>query len=80
MWELYGVWTWFLSLYTDFLEEEGEAGLGGGTREFDRKRLASLVTFGVIGSAAVSCIFVGWLGEFWSQAGKGDGLCTRKMI
>lgn len=62
MWELYGLWTWFLALYTDFLEEEGEEGLGGGMGESDRKRLASLVTFGVVGSAAVSCPLVGWIG------------------
>lgn len=63
MWELYGLWTWFLSLYTDFLEEEGEAGFGGVRSESARKRLASLVTFGVVGGGVVSCIFVGWLGE-----------------
>lgn len=63
MWELYGLWTWFLTLYTDFLEEENETGLGGGMGELDRKRLASLVTFGVVGIGSVSCVFVGWLGE-----------------
>lgn len=63
MWELYGLWTWILTLYTDFLEEEGEVGLGGGTEESDRKRLASLVAFGVVSSGAVSCVFVGWIGE-----------------
>lgn len=77
MWEVYGVWTWFLSLYTDFLEEEEENGLAGGTTEFDRKRLASLVTFGVVGSAAISCIFVGWIGEFSSLRNKaGTLLCS----
>ena len=63
MWELYGLWTWFLTLYTDFLEDQGEAGLAGGTGELARKRLASLVTFGMVGSGLVSCVFVGWIGE-----------------
>ncbi|CAM9271957.1 unnamed protein product, partial [Laminaria digitata] len=63
MWELYGLWTWILTLYTDFLEAEMEVGLGGGREESDRKRLASLVTFGVVSSGAVSCVFVGWIAD-----------------
>ena len=63
MWELYGLWTWFLSLYTDYLEEQGENGLGGRTDELSRKRLASLVTFGAIGIGGFGCVFTGWLGE-----------------
>lgn len=63
MWELYGLWTWFLSLYTEYLEDEDGAGFGGEKTEFARKRLASIVTFGVVGSGATSCVFVGWIGE-----------------
>ncbi|CAM9590188.1 unnamed protein product [Scytosiphon promiscuus] len=61
MWELYGLWTWFLSLYTDYLEQQGEAGLGGRTDELSRKRLASLVTFSVVGIGGVGCVFIGWI-------------------
>lgn len=63
MWELYGLWAWFLSLYTDYLEREGKAGLEGGSGELDRKRLASLVTFVSMGASSVVCVFVGWIGE-----------------
>lgn len=62
MWELYSLWTWFLTLYTSFLEDHDEAGLGGDTGELARRRLASLVTFGVVGAGAITCIFVGWIG------------------
>lgn len=62
MWELYSLWTWFLTLYTDFLEDHEEAGIGGDTGELARRRLASLVTFGMVGTGAVTCIFVGWIG------------------
>ncbi|CAN0492483.1 unnamed protein product, partial [Ectocarpus sp. 8 AP-2014] len=63
MWELYGLWTWFLSLYTDYLEVQEEDGLGGGTDDLSRKRLASLVTFGVVGIGGIGCLFIGWIGE-----------------
>ncbi|CAN0117169.1 unnamed protein product [Pylaiella littoralis] len=62
MWELYGLWTWFLALYTDYLED-GEAGLGGRTDELSRKRLASLVTFGVVGIGIIGSVFVGWIAD-----------------
>eukprot|EP00752_Nemacystus_decipiens_P011777 g10449.t2 len=63
MWELYGLWTWFLSLYTDYLEEQEKAGLGGRTDELSRKRLASLVTFGMVGIGGVGCLFIGWIAD-----------------
>ena len=63
MWELYGLWTWFLSLYTDYLEEQGKEGLGGRTDELSRQRLASLVTFGMVGIGGIGCVFIGWIGE-----------------
>lgn len=62
MWELYGLWTWFLSIYTDFLERT-EAGTGDESGEADRKRLASLIAFAVAGPSSVACIFVGWIGK-----------------
>lgn len=65
MWEVHGLWTWLPALYSDFLEEESENGLGEGMGESDRKRLASLVTFGVVGTAVISCPFVGWIGARW---------------
>ncbi|CAM9892462.1 unnamed protein product [Ectocarpus sp. 6 AP-2014] len=63
MWELYGLWTWFLSLYTDYLEVQEEDGLGGGTDDLSRKRLASLVTFGVVGIGGIGCLFIGWIAD-----------------
>lgn len=62
MWELYGLWSWFLALYTDYLDEEDMAGLGG-SGEDERKRLASLLAFATVGASSVSCVFVGWIGE-----------------
>lgn len=63
MWELYGLWTWFLSLYTDYLEKQDKTGLGGLTDELSRRRLASLVTFGMVGIGGIGCVFIGWIGE-----------------
>ncbi|CAM9559375.1 unnamed protein product [Chrysoparadoxa australica] len=59
MWELYSVWTYFLLLYRDSWKREN------GVNELlvEEKATSSLLTFGVVGSAAFSCMLAGYYAD-----------------
>jgi len=58
MWELYAMWAWTATFYTDIFQRHGSA---------DASRQAALATFAVIGVGALGCLAAGRLADRWGR-------------